>query len=465
METVSTETVLTTNQSRGRLLRVLGIGFGLAVTIGGVIGMGILRTPGAVAANLPRPWLFIGVWLLGGLYALLGTVNVAELGAMIPRDGGFYVYARRALGPYAGFVIGWSDWLSTCGTTAAIALVISEYTIALFPALEGLDVQIALFAVTGFAVLQWLGVRWGGRTQEITSLLKAVAFLTLVSACFVLGNRNPLAGLATQFIKAATQSTATNLLLSFALLTGLIRALQGVIYTYDGWYNVIYFGEEVRDPSRNIPRSMIGSMFLVTGIYLLVNLALLYILPLPQIAGDKLAVGTAASAVFGSYGGIIIAALATISMLSTVNANSMIAPRIMFAMSRDGLVSEKALKVNRGGTPSITLILSTLAALLFIIFSKSLEKVFAILAFFFVINYAVTFLSILILRRREPDTPRPYRAWGYPFTTILVLLGSIAFLVGAVMDDPSDGIYVLVLLAASYPAFLLLRVVNDKMKQ
>ncbi len=455
METVSTEAVLTANQTRGRLLRVLGVTFGLAVTIGGVIGMGILRTPGEVAEYLPRPWLFIGVWVIGGLYALLGTINVAELGAMLPRDGGFYVYARRALGPYAGFVIGWSDWLSTCGTSAAIGLVLGEYTIALFPALGGLEVPVGLFAVTGFAVLQWLGVRWGGRAQEVTSLLKALAFLTLVSACFILGNRQPVAD-------AAMQSTSTGLLVSFALFSGMIKALQGVIYTYDGWYNVIYFGEEVRDPQRNIPRSMIGSMFLVTGIYLLVNLALLYVLPLSEIAGQKLAVGAAANAIFGSYSGKIIAALATVSMLSTVNANSMIAPRIMFAMSRDGLVSEKVLKVNRGGTPVITLLLSTVAALLFIVFSKRLEKVFSILAFFFVINYAVTFLSVIILRLKEPDLPRPYRAWGYPFTTILVLLGSIAFLTGAVMDAPSDGIYVLVLLAASYPAFLLLKLIKGK---
>src|SRR3954464_15643709 len=115
---------VTPQERAGHLRRVLGVVFGMAVTVGITIGMGILRTPGDVAAQLPRPWLFIGVWLIGGLYALLGTINVAELGAMIPRDGGFYVYARRALGPYAGFVIGWSDWLSTCGTTAAIALVI-----------------------------------------------------------------------------------------------------------------------------------------------------------------------------------------------------------------------------------------------------------------------------------------------------------------------------------------------------
>ena len=455
METVAAESALLANERRGRLLRVLGVGFGLAVTIGGVIGMGILRTPGEVAAELPRTWLFIGVWLVGGLYALLGTISVAELATMMPRSGGFYIFARHTFGPYAGFVIGWSDWLSTCGTTAAIALVIGEYTTALFPALEGRDVHVAVFATVAFALLQWRGVLWGGRTQEITSSLKALAFLALIAACFILGKGNAVTN-------NVAQSASTNILVSFALFSGIIKALQGVIYTYDGWYNLIYFGEEVREPERNIARSMIGSVVLVIAIYVLVNLALLYVLPLYGIAGQKLAVGAAANAIFGDYGGKIIAALATISMLSTVNANNLIAPRILFAMSRDGLFSEKAVRVNRGGTPTVTLFVSTLLAVLFILFSQKLEKVFAVLAFFFVINYGITFLSVFVLRRREPERPRPFRAWGYPFTTGLVLLGSIAFLVGAFMDDSQDGIYVLILLAASYPAFLLLKWVSGK---
>ena len=456
METVSVESALLANERRGRLLRVLGVGFGLAVTIGGVIGMGILRTPGEVAAELPRTWLFIGVWLVGGLYALLGTISVAELAAMIPRSGGFYIFARHTFGPYAGFVIGWSDWLSTCGTTAAVALVIGEYTTALFPALDGKDVHVAVFATVAFALLQWHGVRWGGRTQEITSSVKALAFLALIAACFILGNKG------SAVTSNIAQSASTNVLVSFALFSGIIKALQGVIYTYDGWYNLIYFGEEVREPERNIARSMIGSVILVIAIYVLVNLALLYVLPLSEIAGQKLAVGAAANAIFGDYGGKIIAALATVSMLSTVNANNLIAPRILFAMSRDRLFSERAVKVNRGGTPTVTLFVSTLAAVLFILFSQKLEKVFAVLAFFFVINYGITFLSVFVLRRREPDTKRPFRAWGYPWTTGLVLLGSIAFLIGAFMDDPHDGIYVLILLAASYPAFLLLRLIHGK---
>jgi APA family basic amino acid/polyamine antiporter len=439
-------------QSRGRLLRVLGVGFGVAVTIGGVIGMGILRTPGVVAAQLPRPWLFIGVWIAGGLYALLGTISVAELGTMLPRSGGFYIFVRRALGPYAGFIVGWSDWLSTCGTTAVVAIVMGEYTSALFPRLAGRSVSIALFVTIGFAILQWRGVRWGSGAQQLTSLLKALAFIALIIACFILGGG-----------ASAPVETVVPVATGLAFIQALILAMQGVIYTYDGWYNAIYFSEEVRHPERNIPRSMIGSMLLVTGLYLLINLALLYVLPLSSIAGEDLAIGVAAQVIFGVYGGMVISVLATVSMLSTINANNMITSRILFAMGRDGLFSERAVKVNRGGTPTVTLSVSTIVTVLFIL-SGTFEKVLALLAFFFVINYSMTFISVFVLRRREPDLPRPFRAWGYPWTTLLALIGSLAFLVGAIKSDTRNSVYALLLLAASYPAFLLLSWTKARIK-
>src|ERR687886_401094 len=247
---------------RGHLLRVLGVVFGMAVTVGITIGMGILRTPGDVAKQLPNVWLFLGVWALGGLYALLGTVSVAELGTMIPRSGGWYVFVSRALGEYPAFVVGWSDWLSTCGTVAIVALVIGEYAETLVPALAGRREWVASAAALAFALLQWRGVRWGSRSQELTSLLKTLAFAVLIAACFAYGGRPAEgAGAAPGLPPAA----------------GL--ALQGVIYTYDGWYSTVYFGEEVRDTARSVPRAMIGSVLLVILIYLLFNLALIHVLP------------------------------------------------------------------------------------------------------------------------------------------------------------------------------------------
>ncbi len=445
-------------EPRGQLLRVLGITFGLAVIIGNTIGAGILRTPGDVAANLPNPWLFIGVWILGGLYALLGAVSLAELGTMMPRSGGQYVFARRALGDYAGFIVGWSDWLSTCGTTAAVSLVVGEYLGVLIPALAGREVSVALAVTLLFAALQWRGIEWGSRMQNVTSLLKALAFVALVVACFALGGSTQSAAAT---VDAPRLATPTGLLFMLALM----KALQAVVYTYDGWEGVLYFSEEVREPARDIPRSLFGGVLSIIGIYLLVNLALIYVLPVTQLVGKELAVGAAAQIVFGNYGDAMIRALTIVSLLSGINAYHLIASRVLYAMSRDGLFSKHVVKVNRGGTPTNALFVSTTVAVLFIIGSRTFSKIIDALAFFFVANYTMSFISVFVLRRREPDAPRPYRAWGYPFTTLLTLVISILFLCGAVASDIAGGtqgsVNALIMLALSYPVFLLLKRISD----
>lgn len=443
---------------RGGLLRVLGVVFGMAVTVGITIGMGILRTPGDVAKQLPNVWLFLGVWALGGVYALLGTVSVAELGTMIPRSGGWYVFVRRALGEYPAFVVGWSDWLSTCGTTAAVALVLGEYAETVVPALAGRAIQTASAVALAFALLQWRGVRWGSRSQELTSLLKTLAFATLIVACFAFGGRANV-GDANAAAQAANAAGGAPLVVpaGLSLLTAFVLALQGVIYTYDGWYSTIYFGEEVRDSARSVPRAMIGSVLLVIAVYLLFNLALVYVLPLKGLAGQKLAAGAAAQTLFGARGGVVIAWVAIVSLLASVNGNTMTAPRIIYAMGRDRLFWRGATRVNAGGTPTTSLALSTAAAVLMIVFSGTFGRLLAALAFFFVIDYTLAFLSVFVLRRREPDAPRPYRAWGYPWTTGLALVGSVAFLAGVIKDDTENSLYALGLLALSYPVYLIVR--------
>ena len=435
-------------EGRGRLLRVLGVVFGLAVTVGITVGMGILRTPGEVAAQLPNSWLFLGAWLLGGAYALCGALSVAELGTMIPRSGGFYVFARRALGEYPGFVVGWSDWLSTCGTVSAVALVMGEYAGLLIPSLAGRTLAVASGVTVAFALLQWRGVRWGSRSQELTSLLKTLAFAALIAACFAYGG-----GGATEAQAAQPLTVPSGL----GLLTASVLALQGIIYTYDGWYSTVYFGEEVRDTARSVPRAMVGSVLLVIVVYLLFNAALLYVLPVEQLAGQKLAAGAAAEAVFGPRGATVIGVVAIVSLLASVNGNTLTAPRVIYAMSRDRLFWRGASYVNRGGTPTVSLALSTAAAVLLILFSGTFAKLLAGLAFFFVTNLMLVFLSIFVLRRREPDTPRPYRARGYPVTTAFALAVSVAFLAGAVWSDTENSLYALALLALSLPVYLVLR--------
>ena len=431
-------------KTQGHLLRVLGVGFGLAVIIGNTIGAGIFKAPGAIAEQLPATTPFLHVWVAGGLYALLGAISVAELGTMIPRSGGQYVFSRYALGEYAGFIVGWSDWISSCGSTAAVALVVGTFAGALFPALQGKGVAIAAGVAIVFALLQWRGIVWGSNIQNITSLLKALAFLVLIAAAFIFGGDGSLTSTQTSTMPVIT-------------MTAIVVSLQAAIYTYDGWAGVIYFSEEVENPGRDIPRALFGGVLAIAAIYLSVNLALLYVLPISQIAGKEFAAGEAATAIFGRYGDTIFRCLTIVSMLSGINALHLMATRVVFAMSRDGLFTTKAAVVNKGGTPTVSLFLSALVALLFIVFGEKFETVITVLAFFFVVNYILSFVSLFVLRYREPEKPRPYRAWGYPVTPALALIGSVLFLALAIQADTKNSVYALVLLAVSYPVFRVLK--------
>jgi basic amino acid/polyamine antiporter, APA family len=441
--------------SRGRLLKVLGMWFGMAAAIGNTIAAGIVYTPGDVAKQLPRAWLFLGIWILGGLYAFCGASSMAELGAAIPRSGGQYNFSRRALGDYAGFIVGWSDWLSTCGTAAAVAIVISDYSGHLFSILAGPQKLriISVAIIVGFGALQWRGIRWGSGAQLLTAAIKTGAFVILVVAAFLLGGAAH---------KAAAQSaTALSLPSGWPLAIAVMLGLQAVIYTVDGWDGIIYFGEEVRNPGRDIPRAIFGSVFSIMGIYLLLNLIALYIVPMNQIAGDTFVLGTVANRVFGVLGDPIIRSIMVISMLSCLNANQLFCTRTLYAMSCDRLFFRTATTVNAGGTPTVSLLLSTIVGVLFLLISfmggNAFQRITAMLSFFFVANYTLSYTSVFVLRKREPEMPRPYRAWGYPWLTGVALAASVLFLIGSIATDKKNAPLALGMLVLSYPVFRLMK--------
>ncbi len=439
--------------SRGKLLQVLGVWFGVSAAIGNSIGAGIVRTPGDIAQILPRTWLFLGVWVVGGLYALFGASSLAELGAAIPRSGGQYNFSRRAIGEYAGFIVGWSDWLSTCGTAAAVGIVIAEYSGDLFSIFAGHVKMIAVAIIFGFGILQWRGIRWGSGTQILTAVMKTVAFLILLAACFLFGGHARAAAPAATTPVPAMPG-------GWGLAVAIILGLQAVVFTIDGWDGIIYFGEEVRNPGRDVPRAIFGSVFSIMGIYLLLNLAVVYVLPMNEIAGNIFALGTVAARIFGGYGDFIIRSIMVISMLSCINANQLFCTRTLYAMSCDGLFFRPVAKVNAGGTPALALLLSTIAGVLFVL--GSFERVIAMLSFFFVANYTLSYASLFLLRKREPEMPRPYRAWGYPWTTGIALLASAVFLVGSIATDRKNAPLALAMLVLSYPVFLVLKWVQKR---
>jgi basic amino acid/polyamine antiporter, APA family len=438
--------------SRGRLLQVLGVWFGIAAAVGNAISAGIVRTPGDIARGLPNPWLYLSVWIVGGLYALFGASSMAELGAAIPRSGGQYNYSRRAIGEYAGFIVGWSDWLSTCGT-AAVAIVIAEYSGHLFPVLAGHVKLVSAAIILGFGIMQWRGVRWGSGAQLMTAAMKTAALMILIIACFILGAHARAAA-------PAATAVLPSMPAGWPLAVAIVLGLQAVVYTVDGWDGVIYFGEEVRDPGRDIPRAIFGSVFTVMGIYLLLNLVALYVLPMNEIAGNDFVLGTVADRVFGRFGDPIIRSIMIISMLSCVNSNLLFSSRTLHAMSCDALFFRRFSQVNPGGTPTPSLLLSTTVSVLFVM--GSFERVIAMLSFFFVANYTLSYASLFLLRKKQPEMPRPYRAWGYPWTTGIALLCSVVFLVGSILTDRENAPLALAMLVCSYPVFRALKWVSRR---
>ena len=412
--------------------------------MGNSIGVGILRTPGDVALHLPStPW-FLGVWIAGGVYALLGALTLAELGAMLPESGGQYVFARRAFGDYAGFMIGWSDWISTCASLAAVTISVGDYSDVLWLALGGHSVAIAVTLVVGLALIQARGIRAGDLTQQVTSLIKTLVLVGLALVCFFAPGGGE--------VPAATGAPAT-FTLAFAPL---VLALQGVIYTYDGWNGMLYFSGEVKNPGRDIPRAMAGGVLAVIAIYLLLNLAFLHVLPLGRMAGEELVAATAAREIFGENGDKVVRAVLIVSLTSAANAILLMGSRLPYGLSRDGLVWRGLSGVNPGGTPLASLGLTVLVTAAMLL-TGTFDQILALAAFFFVVNYIMSFLSVLALRRKEPDTPRPYRAFGYPGVTLLLLLCSVGFLVSAVLGDRLNSLFALGLLVASYPVFRVLR--------
>jgi APA family basic amino acid/polyamine antiporter len=422
---------------RRPLLRILGLTFGLAVILGGTIGVGILRTPGTVAAELRSPTGILLVWTLGGLYTLIGAVCFAELGTALPQAGGYYVYSRRAFGDRVGFLTGWTDWVTYCAVLGYISIATGEFSLALVPELSSLGATpIAIAALSLFAGLQWMGLKVSSRAQEITSLVKFVAFLALIAACL----RHP--GVPAGLSQALSRPESP----FFAVVV----ALQSVVITYGGWQSALYFAEEDRDPARNLPRSMIGGVAIVVCVYLLVNVALLHVLPLTELAASKLPAADAAQVVFGYGGERLVTLLSLISLLPLLNAILMVGTRILYAMSRDIFAWSRAAEVSEGGTPVRAMLLTAGGAML-LAASGTFEKLVAIASFFLASNYFVCVVALLVLRRREPSLPRPFRAWGYPLSAILVAAGAGTFLVGAVAGDTRNSLYALALAAAGIP--------------
>jgi basic amino acid/polyamine antiporter, APA family len=430
---------------QGGLWKVLGTGFGIAVTVGAIIGTGILRKPGEIAAVLGDPVLVIGLWLLVGVYAILGISSVLELSLSIPRAGAWYVYAERAFGPYIGFLVGLSTWLGTVSAMAFGAYTLAEYLALLFPQLSAFLIPTAVAMLAILWGFHQIGVVSGGRSQEILSGIKALALFVFIFLCWRYGEGGTL---------AENPPVPQGRL----LVSGIITALLSIFYAYDGWHTAAYFTEENRNPEKSLPKAMFWGIGLVMVIYLSLNIVILYTLPFETLSTSKLAAADAMKWIFGAETGKWVTVFLALSIFGILNAEVMFAPRVIYSMAVDKIFWKKATTVNKGGSPSVAIHLTVLAALLLLLGGRNLgTRISDVATFFFVASYLSGFASLLKLRKKEPDLHRPYKAWLYPVLPWILLLISAGFLVGTLAENKSAIVYLAVYLGLSYPVFLLIK--------
>ena len=409
--------------SRQPLLRILGVGDGLAVTVGIVIGAGILRTPGLIAGYLPDAWLILGIWALGGVMAGLSTVVLAEMAAAAPRAGGKYVYARDAWGPAMGFVAGWSELLVTRGFSgAAKAVVIAEYVRSL--AGRGSVPMLAGAVVLAFFFLHARGLRAGALFQNVTTAFKVLVIVLIAGAGIWAGD---MAGFAAAGVGGLSSPGVG--LLGFAL------AYQAVAFAYYGWEDAAKLGEEIVDPGRALPRILVGGVVAVAALYLLINVSFLAALTPAEMAGSELVARDATSAVFGDAAGTIVLLASLVILISSLNVNFLGLPRVAYGLANDGLALRRFARVDPGGTPGVALYFITAWIGLLAVTS----------AFEFLINFmmmvaisvdAIVLLGYFRLRSRRPDAPRPFRVPGGRATAAVTVALYAAILAVMVSTQP-----------------------------
>ncbi len=433
--------------SHHTLSRVLGIVFGLAVVVGGVIGSGIMRAPGVVALGLHNEPLTLLFWLGGGVVAMLTAMPLVEAGASVPRAGGSYPIATRAFGPAAGFMTGWLTWLQYTASNAFISVVFAEYVQRLGFATAVPKSVIAVALILAVAGINWTGTKISGASQSIASALKGGAFL-LVAALLFISPRAPAGFHPTVAAHPA--------LVGAAAISAVIMAVRVIYQTYAGWDAAIYFSEEVHRPEKNVARATFAGIGLVTVVYLLVNAAMFHVLTPDQIAGSELAVGDAIKVSLGPVGDTVITAIGALSLAAIVNLQIMAASRITFRMAADGVLPPALAVVAPGGTPRRSVAVLAIASAVFAA-SGSYEWLVRIYAPWSIGSILMICLSGIWLRFKEPDLDRPFRTPLFPWLSIAAALIQAGLIALVVVDDLSLGFWSAVVVAAPLPIYLTFR--------
>jgi amino acid transporter len=428
--------------AKARLARKLGVWSAAAVVVGGMIGSGIFRVPQTVAAETGSPGLIMLVWVAGGAIALAGALSLAEAAALFPRAGGLYAILFEAYGPLVAFLYGWLTLIISPASTGAVALVFAEYLGRLIP-LTPLQVRaVAIGAIILVAAANYRSVRLGAAIQNVFTSAKLLALVGLIAAAFLL---TPRAVHAAAAMPAGVPLSPT--------WSGFGLALVAALWAYNGWQDGTLVAGEVRNPGRSLPVALIGGALVVTVLYLGANLAYLHVLPVGAIAASPLVASDVAVRLVGSASAALIAALVAVSTFGTVNENTMVFPRVFFAMAGDGLFFRTIAAVHpRYGTPHTAIVLSAGLSVLYVAL-RSFEELVESVILGYIPFWALAVAAVIVFRRTQPALQRPYRAVGYPVLPLLFVLAMLALALNSLRLHPATAGPTLGALLAGVPVY------------
>ncbi|MBI2956640.1 MAG: amino acid permease [Acidobacteria bacterium] len=441
------------------LIRGLGLVGAGSIVAGSIIGTGIFLVPSSMARQVDSVGLVFAVWIVGGVLSLAGALSYAELGAAMPEAGGEYVFLRRAYGPLWGFLYGWEQFV--IGKTGSIATISTAFAVFLGYFFGGLDQRlvgagafsltgaqvISLVAIIGLTVVNYLGIIVGGAVQTVFTILKVVAILGLVVLGFALGQ-----GSGQNFSPFFAAPRSADTLSAFGV------ALVAALWAYDGWNNLTMVGGEVREPERNIPRALIFGVLGVGVVYMLANAVYFYILPLEAVKASPRVAQDVARAFLGEAGGVVITIGALISTFATLNGAILSGARVPYAMARDRLFFRHMANVHpvhRSPAKALLLqcVLSCVLILIFGQYPDAFDRLFTYTIFGLWIFYGMATAAVFVLRRKEPDLPRPYRTLGYPWVPGLFVIVAAIFCLNTAVRSPKETGLGLAFLAAGLPFY------------
>ena len=409
---------------------------GLAMVVGITVGSGIFRTPGLVAARLGRPSLTFVAWILGAGLALLGALCFAELTTRLPRAGGKYVYIREAFGRRGAFVVGVMESLAINGAAiAAIGVAAGEFLIRLAGWSPGLAQAVGAGFVALFTAINLLGVQSGRWVQNVVTAAKVLALGGVVVVAFARGTG------------AGWHGALAEAPHGWAVWGALAAASPAVIWTYYGYPDLAKIAEEVVDPGRTLPRLFFGGLAIVATLYLLLNAAFLQVLPLQQIAASKLVAADVATAILGASGGAVVAALALLVVLASLNGNVFVTPRVLFGLARDRLAPARLAEVNAGGTPWVAMLLVGAVAIA-LAATGTFEWLIGLAIVWILVIDGWAVLALFRLRRRDP--PAPFNVPLYPWVPLALFTVYGALFVGTAVAQPMLIVQALAVLVGAY---------------